>query len=183
MSNEPTVPTDLIREFMRNRDILFGFILGLTRDHDAAEEVIQELAKTILVEGQKGTRPGDFSAWARTLARHRVTDYYRQRSASERKRKAFEALADLVDLAFQENEDGNEESQEGLKHLPHCLRRLGSRARQIIDARYRDHRGLPEIASALGWKADSVKVALAKARKALADCVRGKLAAERAGLA
>ena len=174
------VESELVKDFLRNRDTLMGFVLALVRDHDLAEELFQETALAILAETEKGTRPANFLAWARAVARHRIADYYRRRARRNEDLRTFETMADLLMQAFEENEIGAEESRRRLKHLMECLRRLGERARTIVDLRYRDRLALRDIAAAVEWKESAVKVALAKARRALAGCVDAKLRAEEA---
>jgi DNA-directed RNA polymerase specialized sigma24 family protein len=53
--------------------------------------------------------------------------------------------------------------------------RLTDRMRDLVTRRYRDGVPLDELASGMGWKTESVKVALSRARKALAECVHTKL--------
>jgi RNA polymerase sigma-70 factor (ECF subfamily) len=168
---------ELVREFIRSRDVLMSFLFALTGDHDAAEDVFQELALAIIAEAEKGTRPRHFMAWARTLARHRVADYYRARARLRGRMQTFESLADVVGRAFEENEIAAEDNQRRLHYLRECLEALGARAREIVHLRYSGRKPLREIAAAVAWKESSVKVALAKARRALRECVQGKLAA------
>jgi len=174
---------DLIKRFLEHRDVLFGFVFALTLDHDVAEEVFQEVGVAILSEVAKGTAPDHFLAWARGLARHRVADHYRRES---RRREVegtltsdpearLELLAGVVDQAFAENEN-DDDHQARLKHLRDCVQRLGGRARAIVDARYRERKALKDIASALSWQETSIKVALSKARKALAECIDRRVA-------
>jgi RNA polymerase sigma-70 factor (ECF subfamily) len=174
------IESELVKELLRNRDTLMGFVLALVRDHDLAEELFQETALALLAEAEKGTRPTAFLPWARAVARHRIADYYRRQARRPEETRTFEAMADVVARAFEENPIAAEAAHRRLKHLMECLRRLGQRARTIVDLRYRDRLALKDIAASIQWKESAVKVALAKARKALADCVEAKRRAEEA---
>ncbi len=167
--------SDLVREFIRNRDVLMGFIHALSGDHEAAEEIFQELAVSIVTEVQRGEQPERFLAWARSMARNRTMDYYRRQSRLRRVR-CLEDLADVVDQSFAEHEIPSEESVLRLRFLRECLGGLGAKARQIVELRYHGKRSMREIAADVSWKEAAVKVALSKARRALAACVKGKLA-------
>ena len=81
-------------------------------------------------------------------------------------------LAEVVDLAFEENEGSVASDDLRQEHLAECLRRLTDRARGMIERRFRDRQSPGQIASAVGWEEGSVKVALSRARKALAECLR-----------
>jgi len=169
------VESELVRHLLQNRDALVGFILVLVRDYDLAEEVFQETAVAILEEAEKGRRPANFMAWARTVARHRAADHFRRRARRQEHARQFEAMAEAVARAFDENAAVAGEADERLRALRDCLKRLGRRARAIVDLRYRDRLPLSDIAAAVRWKEASVKVALSKARRALAECVGTKL--------
>src|SRR5207237_4666 len=71
---------DFPPELLRQRDTLFAFVLTLTRSHDMAEELFQELGVAVLAEARRGVVPDAFLPWARTIARHRVADFFRARS-------------------------------------------------------------------------------------------------------
>ena len=47
--------------------------------------------------------------------------------------------------------------------------------------RYRERLSVKEIASKVGWQASAVKVALSKARRALAECIQSKVQMEAIG--
>jgi len=165
---------DVVRDLLRYRDVLMGFILVLVRDHDLAEDVFQDVAVSILGEAHKGVRPRAFMPWARALARHRVADHFRRHSRRQGREVALETMAEVADQAFAEHGPSAEQSRERVKFLRECLERLAGRARAVIDGRYHDRKSLAEIAASIGWKVASVKVALSKARKALAECVSRK---------
>jgi RNA polymerase sigma-70 factor (ECF subfamily) len=164
-----------MREFLQHRDVLFAYLLALTRDYHAAEEAFQDLGMSVVSEARRGVRPANFPAWARALARNRAADYFRKQTRRRESEQGFQRMAEMVDRAFEENPLSEDDSHERLRYLRECLKGLGRRARQIVDLRYKEHKSLREIALAVSWKEDSVKVALAKARRALADCVSRKL--------
>ncbi|MEZ0268165.1 MAG: RNA polymerase sigma factor [Phycisphaerae bacterium] len=172
--------SDLARQFVRHRDMLYGYVFALTRDHGLAEDLLQDVGVSILTEAARGTVPGEFVKWARGLARHRVADYFRRVETRRRHELPFEEFADAVDLAFGEHAPSPEDDQERLQFLRECLGALTARVRSIIDLKYRDRRSIEEIAASLSWTAGSVKVALSRARRALADCVGRRLRREEA---
>ncbi len=163
--------SDLARQFVQHRDTLYGYVFALTRDHNAAEDILQDIGVSILTEAQRGTDPANFIPWARGLARHRVADHYRRQSTRNRHEIHLEKFADAVDLAFSEQAPTPADNHCRLKLLRECLDRLTDRVRTIIDLRYSGQKSIDEIASSLSWTPASIKVALSRARRALADCV------------
>ena len=165
----------LVKQFLDHRDAVLGFIFALTRDYDVAEEVFQEVALSILQEAEKQTAVGSFLAWAQGIARRRVADYYRKASRRPSAVPLAEPMTEVVSLAFAENEKLLEADQERMKSLLECVKKLAGRSREIVEGFYQRRQSLREIAAALGWQEGSVKVALSRARKALADCVETRM--------
>jgi RNA polymerase sigma-70 factor (ECF subfamily) len=157
----------VVEEFLRNRELLFGFILSLTRNHAMAEDVFQEVGVAILDEAAKGTQPRDFMSWAREIARIRAAAYFRKNSK-------FQSMADVIGQAFDENLMTASENSVRQDLLQECLKSLAPKSREVIDRRYGEDLSVKDIADRMDWTVPSVKVALARARKALSECVSAK---------
>ncbi len=171
-------PRELVRQFVQHRDVLYGYVLALTGDHGLAEDILQDIGVSILTEAARETQPESFMPWARTVARHRVADHFRRLASQRRHEIPFDQFADAVDLAFAEHAPTPEDNHRQLKLLRQCLDGLTSRIRAMIDLRYRGSQSMEQIATALSWAPASVKVALSRARRSLADCVERKLRQE-----
>jgi RNA polymerase sigma-70 factor (ECF subfamily) len=182
----------LLQQFVAARDHVLAFVLALTRNREASEEVVQELSVHVLRQAERGAEPDDPLAWMLGAARHRVADYYRARTRDERNLKRLMAMAAEMEAAFVEHRPalseegsagGSDEEREDPRasHLRRCLEKLSAKTRLMLDARYARSASIDAIAAKLSWTSGSVKVALAKARRALGDCVRRKLATEGVG--
>jgi RNA polymerase sigma-70 factor, ECF subfamily len=162
--------TRLESQFLAHRDLLLGFIYSLTRDFDVAEEVFQEVSLAILQEARGGTRVDNFMAWAREVARRRVGEHYRAKSR-DATRRLSDSMDQLVDQAFAEHQPILEAQETQMTNLLECLKRITGRSRQVVEGFYHQRKSVKDIAAAIGWHPNSVKVALSRARKMLADCV------------
>lgn len=167
-------PAGLVRPFLENRDVLFGFILALTRDREAAEEVFQEVGLAIVEEDRRGVCVERFLPWAFELARRRVAEYFR-RSSRVRRREGAEALDEAVTRAFEEHAPDPESVRRRQEGLAECLEGLPPAQRSLIEKRYRDRLPVRRIAGSMGWSEGSVKVTLWKARQNLRRCLEAKL--------
>jgi RNA polymerase sigma-70 factor (ECF subfamily) len=165
----------LVRQFLEQRDVILGFILALTRDYDTAEEVLQEVALVILDEANKGTVASHFPSWAQGIARRRVADHYRKRNRRHAVEQVSGAMTEVVCQAFAENEELLDRHQDRMKALMQCLTRLTGRSRDVIVGFYQQRLSIQQLAETLAWQANSVKVALTRARKLLADCIQVRL--------
>lgn len=165
----------LIRQFLQYRDSILAFIYALTGNHEASEEVFQEVGLAITQESHQGRQVDNFLAWAREVARRRVLAYYRVHGQKKRMLPLTEGLTEAVEQGFRENERFQEEAQVRFKFLHQCLEQLTGRNRQVIEQKYRKGQSIAAIAEMLSWKPESVKVALSRARKQLSECVQKKL--------
>src|SRR5436190_2271776 len=169
-----TSASDLIRQLLEHRDGLFGFVLALTHDREAAEEIFQEVGLAVVEESAKKTDVLRFLPWVHELARRRVAEYYR-RSSRRRALEHSEPLDEAVSLAFQEGAADPAALNLRQEHLETCLEDLAPAQRTLIERRYRDHTPLRDIAERTDSTEGSIKVLLWRARRQLARCIEGKM--------
>lgn len=161
---------DLVRDFLEHRGLILGFIYALVRNPEIAEEVFQEVGLKVVEQAGKGTAVARFLPWVREICRNAVTDHFRAR---QRTAALPDSLAAVIAQSFDEHEPQDVAARRA--HLQSCMGLLTERMRDLVTRRYRDGVPLDELASGMGWKTESVKVALSRARKALAECVHTKL--------
>jgi RNA polymerase sigma-70 factor (ECF subfamily) len=179
MSN--AAASDIVRLLLENRDGLLGFILALTHDREAAEEIFQEVGLAVVEESGKKTEVLRFLPWVHELARRRVAEYYR-RSSRRRAMEHSEPMDEVVALAFQEAAADPSAVRRRQEHLESCLDDLTPAQRDLIERRYRDHAPLRDIADRSASTEGSIKVLLWRARRRLARCIEGKMGAAGGGL-
>lgn len=174
----PAVVGSLADAFVQQRDALLAFALALVRSRDIADEILSETSVAVLEADARVVQPDNVAAWLRGLVRHRAADHHRKRVRIAGLEDRFERVADAVEAAFAEAWIDAEAAATRARHLAICLDKLAPRARQLVDERYRRGRSIDEVARIVGWQPNPVKVALAKARRALAECVRRRMAKE-----
>ncbi len=165
----------LIKQLLEYRDGILGFILALTHDLDVAEEIFQNVAMAIVEEDRRATKVTNFIAWAREVARRRVADYFKQRSRREAVEQPSEALVDVISQAFAENESTVEDHRLRLQALTDCVKKLPGKSREMVEGFYSRQLPLKQLAAEMNWQESSLRVALSRARKTLADCVNTRL--------
>ena len=161
---------ELVRDFLEHRGLILGFIIALVRDPEIAEEVFQEVGLKVVEQAGKGTAVARFLPWVREIARNCVADHFRARS---RTAALPDSLAAVIAQSFDEHEPQDVAARRA--HLQSCMGGLTERVRDLVTRRYRDGIPLDELASGVGWTTGSVKVAISRARKLLAECVHAKL--------
>ncbi len=171
MQEDMGTDSDLTREFLANRALVFGFVRALTRDLDATEEAFQEVGLRVVQQAVKGTSVAQFLPWVREIARNVVIDQRRRLSRAP----MAAPLEEQIVRAFEENAMSVDESRARRRFLEECLEHLTEKVRALFRVRYAEGRPLDEAAAAVGWKIDSVKVAMSRARKSLLECMQSKL--------
>lgn len=165
----------VLKEFLTQRDVLFGFVLALTRDREAAEEIFQEVGLAVSEEAHRGVTVRQFSPWIHEIIRRRVAEHFRKHARRRDRELSSGKLEELVARSFGENEPDTEALRRRQDILAHCLEDLSGRKKDVIDGHYRKRQSIREIATTLSWTEGAVKVALWKARQLLSRCVEGRL--------
>ncbi len=147
---------------------LRGYAIGLTGDPALADDAVQECFLVVQAKAADFSEGSDFTAWTRTILRHKVLELLRFRSRPG----AFPTQ--LIDLLAEEAPSPQIWDAER-RALALCLPRLAPNARKLVELRYLDGL-LPEaIASRVKWTANAVSVALSRACVALRQCIQTTL--------
>ena len=181
-STDPARPGDddaldrQVRVFLEARPLIQAHIAALVRDATLAEDVFQE----VWLRFERATRKGEtithVPAWCRATARLMALETWRERRREQP--LPDEELAALVDRAYEEQDTREEYWRGHVEALGRCLESLPGRSRELFILRYRQDASVNAIAAELRQSVGSVKTALCRLRMALAECVRGKMAAQ-----
>lgn len=179
MANAPSF--DLVRLFLEHRDGILGFILALTHDREAAEEIFQEVGLAVVEEAGRKREVLQFLPWIHEMARRRIAEFYR-RTSRRRALEHSESMDDVLALAFQEAAADPSAVRRRQEHLETCIRELNPSQRELLEQRYREHLPLRRIADRSASTEGSVKVLLWRLRRQLARCIEGKLESSGEGI-
>jgi RNA polymerase sigma-70 factor (ECF subfamily) len=164
----------LIKQLLRQQSLFMGYLMAMTRDLTAAEEIFQNVAVVVLERGAT-ERVRDFHAWAKEIVRRQALHYLREKSRSfERARPVAPELLDGLFLALEEDAGGEAAALAERDALAECLKSLAPRSRRMMVLRYEKRASFDEIARALDATAQAVQRALSRVRRALHDCVRSR---------
>lgn len=162
----------------RYKGPLYAYLLRLSRDRDAADDLLQEVfikvIKKLPAYGEKGWSPpaaddssGKFSAWLFTVAHHAAMDHFR--SGSRRREESLDAAAGgalpLSDT-LASREPGPDRVLEGAERagaVQAAFDRLSGEQREVFLMRH--YSGLPfrEIAAILGVPIGTVLARMSRA--------------------
>ncbi len=167
---------ELMRLALEHRAQLWGFLMGLTKDPQKAEDLFQN-TYLVLCEKWEQYRPGtNFMAWARQIARYEFLA-----SVDPDRRPFLTAETEVLELALHaaEREEAPSLRRDALRH---CLDQLpDARGRRVLELRY--GQGLPgdRVARDVDLSLNALYTLLSRVRRALQDCVERRLRVEEAG--
>jgi len=167
---------ELMRLALEHRAQLWGFLMGLTKDPQKAEDLFQN-TYLILCEKWDQYRPGtNFMAWARQIARYEFLA-----SVDPDRRPFLTAETEVLELALHaaEREEAPSVRRDALRR---CLDQLpDARGRRVLELRY--GQGLPgeRVAREVDLSMNALYTLLSRVRRALQDCVERRLRTEEAG--
>ncbi|MDX1564319.1 MAG: hypothetical protein R3236_02885, partial [Phycisphaeraceae bacterium] len=107
------------------------------------------------------------------IARREVLEY-RRRKGRESRMFGSEVLEQLAGQYWKQQP----ELEARREALAHCMKRLATEDRKLLEACYLPGAEVPKVARKLSRKATSVYRSLRRIRRVLADCIDGRLTAE-----
>ena len=165
---------EMVRLLMEQRAMIYGFVFAIVRDHDAAEEIFQEVSVAVC-ESCADFEPGtNFGAWAREIARRRIFAHNRK-AARFPVSLSDEGLARLQ-MGFDAVHDEQPSvGQDRLRALRSCLQQVGPKSRRLLELRYEGRSSLKDMARQLARQPESVRKALYRTRQVLKVCIERRL--------
>lgn len=150
------------------------FVHTSIRDRGQAEDLLQEIAMTLLRKFADYDSSKAFLPWAMGVAKFAILG---SRRDSARSRLVFdEALLERISNTFLEIAPGLREEE---AYLDLCLTKLPPEARRMVRLRYYDLLDSREIARVLGKGEVAVRVGLLRIREQLRKCIESQLQLER----
>ena len=150
------------------------FVHTSIRDRGQAEDLLQEIAMTLLRKFADYDASKAFLPWAIGVAKFAILgsrrDYARSRLVFD------EVLLERISNTFLEIAPGLREEE---AYLDLCLTKLAPKARRMVRLRYFDSLDSREIARVLGTSEVAIRVGLLRIREQLRKCIESQLLLER----
>jgi len=148
-----------------------GYVAAVVADPHAADDVLQEVALTLLRKFAEYDPTRPFIAFAMGVAKTAILSERRDRArAASRLRPA---TVESLEQAWQEVLP---EADARRGALDECLRDIAGRGRELVALRYQEALEPQDIAQRLGMSAVAVRVALSRLRAGLQTCIERRLA-------
>lgn len=147
-----------------------SFLHALLREPQAVDDLLQDVAVTLIDKFDELSDTDKFAAFAMGIARNKVMNY---RTTRSRDRHTFdsEAIDRLVDV----HAAMAHESEPRRAALERCLAALPKRGREAIDLRYDQELDTQKIAEHFGMTRGAVNVLLHRTRRSLLECIESRL--------
>src|SRR5579859_4845128 len=150
MADEP-----LIKQLLRHQALFMGYLVAMTRDLAAAEEIFQNVAVVVLEQGPREPIR-DFQAWAKEIVRRQALHYLRETSQARHRSMAPELL-EGISLTLDAEPLGAQGPPRERDALAQCLKTLPPRSRRIMALRYEKHHSFEEIGAVLESSAQAIQ--------------------------
>lgn len=169
----PLTPSEeLVTLIAASQKPLFVYIRALLGPTGDVDDVLQEVNLVLWRRGHEFDGRGPFLTWACHIAYLQVLAHCKKRRREKHVYFDEGVLSDLAGCAA----DRVARVDTRLDALRGCLAKLPPSQRRMIVRRYEDGGSIHEVASELNRPAGSVRVALHRIRRLLADCIARTLA-------
>jgi RNA polymerase sigma-70 factor (ECF subfamily) len=166
---------EFVTLYLKYAGRVYGFVRSLVPHKPDADDVFQEVGRTLWEKFDQYESGTNFLFWAFSVSRFAIYQYRRTRS------RLPTCLSDAVfELIAAELLNYSSEEDARLHALAACLQELPVRDRDIIDARYRQGATTKSTAASVGRSVDAIYRSLRRIHKTLLTCVQRRMAAERA---
>jgi len=166
----------IFRLLMQHEGEIRAFVGSMLRHRGLCDDVFQEVALTLWEQADRYDASRPFGPWARGIAVNKMLE---RRRRDRRFPLAFSPeTIEAVAQAFARTEPS---ARRELDALEHCFQRLPERARRLLALRYEDDLSAGEIAKRTRRTLAAIYQALSRARAALEECIRRRLALEQEG--
>lgn len=162
-----------VQQLTENQNRLYGYVYSLIGDHGRTEDVLQETNLVLWRKIAEFDQARPFLPWAFGIVRFQVLAQLR-----DNKRDRLLLDSNLGELLSEEAARQSEQIDDIREALRPCMALLTPANREMIEERYFRAASIANIAEALDRSVPSIKVALLRIRRQLADCVHKRMAAE-----
>ena len=167
---------DAIRLLARHHSRLLAYVTLIVHDRHLAEDVLQETSVVVINRAVEKTTAKLFPAWSRRVARNIALEMLRGRKG-QLMATVEPAVLDSMETAWQEMDEGDSLLSRK-QALRACMEKLSANSRNVLKMKYEDAMSGTAMAEHLGRSVDGLYVTISRIHKALADCVKARLARE-----
>ena len=164
---------EFVSLYVQHSRRVYGFIRSLVSNQSDAEDVFQDVGRTLWEKFGEFRAGSNFPTWAFAISHFKVLQYRRSRA------RMPVSLSDSVfELIAEDMLKASTHEDQLSQVLAECMGKLPARDRELIETRYRRGQTTKSVAETAGRSADSIYRALRRIHKALLVCMQRSLAEE-----
>ena len=158
---------ELVGWLTRSQGWLYGYVLTLLPNREAARDVLQQVNLVIWRKADTFDPSRSFLGWAASIAHFQVQAYLRDR---RRDRHRFDETL-LNSLAREAEAVPEEDPSDREVALRRCLDKLPAKDRELVLARYRPDASVQALAEQFQKTANAISRSLYRIRGLLGTCI------------
>jgi RNA polymerase sigma-70 factor (ECF subfamily) len=165
----------LIKQFLRHQSDFMSYLMAITRDFYAAEEIFQNAAIVVMERSSDDEPIRDFRAWAKEVVRRQALRHLRDQTKEQWVRSLEPILLEQISRVFMEGHADESLAKQEAAALQQCIGKVTEKQRQLLTLRYEQRASFADIGRVVGRTEAAVQRSLSRIRKQLHDCVRSRI--------
>ena len=162
----------LSRLWSEAQPVVAAMVAGAVVDFQHSEDLVSQVAETVVMKFDEYDRSRPFTAWALGIARNVILRHYEKRAGD---RLVFFDDTILSAMAVAHEQVAGE-SAERLAAMRKCLAEIKGKTRRVMEMRYLHGLKPAAIGHSLDMTTNAVWVMLHRGREAVAKCIGRRLA-------
>jgi RNA polymerase sigma-70 factor, ECF subfamily len=152
-----------------NQRKIYSYVLTAVGRQTIAEEIMQQTFLMMWRNFSRYEEGTNFSAWGKEIAKYEIFNY--------RKKKAKELFLDheSLDRVLEASQQVEQSSDQRMKALDGCLKKLTDKNRSLIQYRYNEGLACSVIAERMNFPISTIYKTLARVHSSLQECIHRTL--------
>jgi len=170
LSGDSEAYAEVVRLYQKD---VWRVVVSLLHDVETSQDRVEQVFVEAYLSLDQYKAGSDFGFWIKGIARNVVREEWRKKTRESRRMEVYRdhLLARLTDDAEADSHDA------ALKDsLARCKDKLPEHSARILDMRYSQGLGFPEIAHDLGKTVEASRQLLSRVRLLLRDCIDRSIA-------
>jgi RNA polymerase sigma-70 factor (ECF subfamily) len=147
-----------------------AYIGAIVRDYHQAEEILHQVAATLVRKFDEYDERSSLTAWAIGIARIKILDH--RRKCAKDPHIFTDEVLEVIGEEFSRVADEYDARRSALRT---CLQALGGRMKRVLELRYTEDLRAAAIAARLKTSSSAISVTLNRAKNALRDCIQRRM--------
>ena len=170
----PALSPEFTQLVISHQSSLYAFIQSLVPGDSSVDDILQETNITLCAKEADFEKGSNFRAFAFSVARFKVLSHLRDKKRHQWLLTDSELCEELMDTMIQ-HPASELAAQDKLRH---CLTKLPSQQRQLMEKRYREGYTLRELSMAHKRSEGSLQQLFHRMRTFLRNCIEKSMAAK-----